>query len=199
MSSVGSVLLVAVPAVLGSSVVSSLITVYATQSRERREARAEVRSAMRAAQVAAVAESSGTQMRTLADEFARVAMLARLPMPLVDLYVVAVTKLWSVQHPLCGPQPPVGGPVAMVEGEAFSLLVSSTWHPYRSRLRVWWRTRRYRRILVGAVPELDRHYLHPRSQRRKWERELLGKERTERRTRRTGSRPESSSLPSSML
>ena len=206
MSSVGSVLVVAIPAVLGSSVISSLVTVYATQSRDRREARAEVRAAMRAAEVTAVAgETSGAEMRALADEFARVAMLARLPMPLVDLYVVAATKVWAMQHPaVSGDETPLParGSVAMVSGEAFSLLVRATWHPHRDRVRMWRRTRRYRRILVGAVPELDRHYVQPRSQRRRWERELLGKERAERRARSGGTLPEpaeSSSVPSSML
>jgi hypothetical protein len=50
MSGVGGVLAVVVPTALGSSVASTLITRYATQSRERRAAQAEVRRTMRAAQ-----------------------------------------------------------------------------------------------------------------------------------------------------
>jgi hypothetical protein len=49
---------------------------------------------------------------------------------------------------------------------AFSLLVDATWRPHHSRLKVRWRTYRYRRILVGAVPELDRQYLESGSRRR---------------------------------
>jgi hypothetical protein len=64
MGSITEMLAVAVPGCAGSSVVSTLTTTYATQSRERRQARAAVRDTMRAVESAAVAtKTSGAEMR----------------------------------------------------------------------------------------------------------------------------------------
>jgi hypothetical protein len=126
-------------------------------------------------------------------------------MPLVDLFVVANSKIWALQHPVSDDDimhPTERTAVIKVAGESFGLVVDMTWHPHRSRLKVWWKTKRYRRILVGAVPELDRQYLESRSSRRRWERELLRKERSERPARREANsrEPAKSALaPSSSL
>lgn len=201
MSGTGSVLAWVIPAVLGSSVVSTLITAYVTQSGERRRARAEVRAVLRVAEsTAAEQEATGPQMRAALDEFARVAQLARLPYRLVDLHFVANNKVWDIRHLPMGESVsrPVLETALRVSSETFSLVVDATWHPYRSRWRVWRRIRRYRRILVAGVPELDREYAWPRHRRRSWEREMLRKERRERSARgRVGStvRQAGSSLP----
>jgi hypothetical protein len=185
---VGSILIVAVPAVLGSSVLSSLITTYVTQSGERRRTRAEVRNATRAVEKAAIGgTTTPNQMRELIDEFIQLAMLARLPMPLADLYVASSSKVWAIVHPYADRDivpDDVKESVFKVMAETFSLLALATWRPRLSKFKVWRRTRRYRRILVGAAPDLDRQYFESRSRRKTWERDMLKRERRDRRTRR---------------
>jgi hypothetical protein len=190
MSGMSDLVAVVVPTALGSSVISTLITTYAIQTRERRRARAEVRATMRSAQAAAAADEATVpdQMQAKLDEFVRAAQLARLPMPLVDLYVGVTRQIWAMGSPYApegtaSADPEVLDTATKVAAEAFTLLVSATWRPHRTRLKVWRRTRRYRRILVGGIPELDAWYVESKSRTRTWERDLLRKERRERRTR----------------
>jgi hypothetical protein len=94
---------------------------------------------MRAVESAAVAaKTSEAEMREILDGFARVAMLACLPVRLVDLFFVANRKVWAVQH-----LPPgevvhavTRTAVLKVSAEAFSLLGDATWHSHQSKLRV---------------------------------------------------------------
>ncbi len=191
MSGVGGVLAVVVPTALGSSVASTLITTYATQSRERKAARVEVRRAMRAAQsVAYKVDTRITQLQETLDEFVRAAQLAQLPVPLVDLYVCAAEQVWRGLHTPEAEWTRATTQATAVETayrvlqEAFRLLVSATWLPHGSKVRVWRDTRRYRRVLVGGIPELDRKFGETWSHSRNWERDMLRKERRERKLRR---------------
>ena len=191
MSGISGVLAIVVPTALGSSVVSTLITTYATQYRERSQARAEVRGTMRAAECSAYKmDMKFTQLRETMDEFIRAAQLACLPMGLVDLYVVVIEQVWRGLHTSADEW---SGPTAQdaavetayrILQEAFRLLVEATWRPHRARVKVRRETRRYRRILVGGIPELDRKFGESRSRTREWERGMLRRERRERKTRR---------------
>lgn len=196
MSGIDGVLAVVVPTALGSSVVSTLITTYATQTRERRQARAEVRGTIRVTEQAAhAADTSYDRMRETLDEFVRAAQLACLPMHLVDLYFAVTHMLWGAVHlspdewPGPTPQGPARETAEKVSAEAFRLLVSATWRPHRARVQVWRGTRRYRRILVAGIPETDRRFARSRLRSREWEREMLRRERRDRRARRQANLP----------
>lgn len=191
MSGIGEVIAWVVPAALGSGVLSSLITTYATQASERNKARADVRQTMRAAQFASHKfETKISDLQETQDEFIRAAQLAHLPTDLVDLYVCAQEMVWRALHTAedqwTNPTPQVSAAetAIRVRQEAFRLLVEATWRPHLSKVKVWRETRRYRRILVGGIPELDREFAPSKSAARAWEHDMLRKERRERKTRR---------------
>lgn len=172
----------------GSSVVSALITTYATQTGERREARVHVREAMRPAEMAALAPATTWPgMHGASDDFIRTAQLAKLPMPLVDLYVAAVNGLWKIHHSSSEEELSEWDKdgIAAVYDRVFRLVVELTWHPHRTRVMAWRKTRRYRRILIGSNPRMDWHYSKLAETRgRTWEKAMLRKERNERNDRR---------------
>jgi hypothetical protein len=185
MSDIGGIVALVVSTAAGSSVISTLITTYATQAGDRRKVRADVRAVVRIADNASRAEeTTEARIDEILDDFMRAALLARLPLPLVNLFFTVSRKSWAMRH--------AGQPVPAetidatdrVAAEAFRMAVISSWHPSTSRLVVWRNSRRYMRILIGILPELDEEHGWPRPRKRDWERELLRKEQRERASRR---------------
>ena len=83
----------------GSSVISTLITTYATQAGDRRKVRADVRAVVRIVDDASRAEeTTEARIDKALDDFMRAALLARLPLPLVNLFFTVARKSWAMRH-----------------------------------------------------------------------------------------------------
>jgi hypothetical protein len=148
-----------------SGVGASLITAYATQARERRDARAHARDAIRRAEnVARTLRPDHQAITGALDDLEIRAMIARLPRALVDLYREARIRRWAkwaTTPP--GDDAPLRDPEAVmcnaVGHQAAKLLVTAAWHPWRAAPWCWYRTRRLQRVLDAGMPvraQLDR-------------------------------------------
>jgi hypothetical protein len=123
-------------------------------------------------------------MDEVLDDFTRAAMLARLPLPLVNLYFTVSRKSWAMRHTDQPVPAETTDAVDRVAAETFRMVVMLSWFSVASKLAVQRNSRRYMPILVGIVPEIDEEYGWPRSRKRAWEREMLRKEQHERASRR---------------
>lgn len=158
---------------LGGGVVGSIVTTYASQSRERRRARADAREAIRKADRLATDPPRTVHNDFIAalDNLETAAMLAGLPRALTELHREACERHWefAINHwRFTHTQSP--GVLPCEEGtgndpqgtealtcrrtahQAASLLVAATWHPWVSAPYRWYQTRRLTRVLRTAMP-----------------------------------------------
>lgn len=166
---------------LGGGAVGSIVTTYASQSRERRRARADAREAIRKADCLAAdpPRSPHNDFIAALDNLETAAMLAGLPRALTELHREACEWHWvlAINHwRLTQPQSP--GVPSYEEGtgndhqgiealicwrtahQAASLLAAATWHPWVSAPYRWYQTRRLTRVLRTVMPrsaELNRN------------------------------------------
>jgi hypothetical protein len=147
--------------------------------RERREARAQAREAIRRVEyIARTLRPPHPAITGALDNLETRALIARLPRTLVMLYWDARMRHWAKwattppddDAPLRDPEAITCGRVG---SQAADLLVAATWHPWRGAPWRWYRTRRLKHLLEAGMPAHARFHLDARTNRRKWERQVL--------------------------
>jgi hypothetical protein len=162
---------------LGAGATGALITTYGTQTRERRAARAQARESLRRAEQASTRAAVTPHPVLIAalDDLDTRAMLAGLPSRLVELHREASLQFWARATSL--PDHGIGDPETLASGRiarrCAELLAAATWHPWRSALRIAWRTRRLRKILDAGMPARASLLREARLGLRGWEKDLL--------------------------
>jgi hypothetical protein len=166
-------------AAIGSGALSSVITAYGTQTRERRQARAQAREAIRQVQNLTYPLPTQEQVGRALDNLETSAMLAGLPKKLTALNRQALWIHWQITGSYANPNPPDDAEAAgQVSDLAFAadhitsdttqLLIDATWHPVLSAPRRWWRTRR----LSAVMDTWPQPGPRPRD-KRQWERKTI--------------------------
>jgi hypothetical protein len=167
-------------AALGSGALSSIVTTYGTQTRERGQARAQAREAIRDVQNLTFPLPTHEQLTAALDQLETSAMLARLPKKLTGLNRETVFKRREVMASAAEANSP-GSELASsdsdrafafehIAAETLQLLVGATWHPILGAPYRWWRTRQLSRVM-DIFPRAG-----PRpSDKRRWERDAIRK------------------------
>jgi hypothetical protein len=169
---------------LASGTVGGFITTFATQARDRRAARAQVRARVTEAERAAYLP--GLQHADLVkalDDLEDAAFVAGVPSHVIELYRDARMAAWVVRvttppgdHAEDSPKV-VSGRVAH---QAAIMLIRILWHPWLTIPIHRWRIGRLRRVLDGGVPHSSVERAG-RNRLRRWEREMLRREKQTRR------------------
>lgn len=159
---------------LGTGAIGSVVTAYAAQTKDRRQARSGAREAIREAEgLVKQRDVTWPQLATAFDRLETSAMVAGLPKGLTDLYR-ATRPLGRRQFKLAsGAVTPTDRQIriyAHVGYQAAELLVATTWHPCRSLPYRLYRTRHLKRLLAVANIHIGESDKRNYRKIRKWER-----------------------------
>jgi hypothetical protein len=173
-------LLVVIPA-LASGILGSIVTTYGTQARERRAARTAVRTQLQLTEQLGRRPYSPEGRDRLAaalEQMEDAALMAALPHYLISFYSRMRLRAYETIPTATpgGTYDPRSRRVVSLRlaSSTAVLMVQALWHPWLSRLTRNWRMRRLRHILRNVMPDEADKLLGERSERRTWERNLLG-------------------------
>lgn len=165
---------------LTSGTISSIITTYGTQTRERRRARTAARAAIRHTQTLTLGQPTHAEITTALDTLETAAMLAGLPRTLTTLHREAHTRAWVIQNanytndPAALQAQRTGEHLACtrIARQAAELLTHATWHPWTTAPHRWYRTRRLTHLLDLAMPDHTRINQKINRLIQEWERDI---------------------------
>ncbi len=162
---------------LGAGVLGSVITTYGSQARERRDARKEALARLADADRAAgQASSDRTDILDAGRAVGTAALLAAVPMYVVDTYLLAYEAARDDQLKWAPPRVTPHDPATVgihLYREGAELLTQVLWHPLLTLPVRRYRSRRIRRFLVAVLPPGTTIFLRRTRGARKWERAAL--------------------------
>ncbi len=162
---------------LGAGAIGSIITTFGSQARDRRDARKEVLIRVAEAdRISGQAPSDRAAIRSAARAVASTAMLAGVPVHVVDTYLLAYDAVrdpqltWAPQR--LSPQDPACVGIHIYR-EAVELLTNVLWHPLLTLPVRRHRSRHIQRFLTSLLPPGTPILLRRPRGARKWEREAI--------------------------
>ena len=151
---------------LGGGVIGSVVTLFGSQTRERRQARAEARKAITRAEKVAL-HGPEEEFEPALEDLETTAMLAAFPRFLTDLYrkgredhlyyahqqkeAERMSKNNKSDEKSIQPSEWLARSTSAgrIATEAARLFVNATWHPWAGALHRWYRARKLRQVLNG--------------------------------------------------